>query len=178
MKTFIPLLSLITYASGFGAVIFIIQILLKKVIYHPPSTRDEAKEKSLKYQSMLGLCFTLSIASNMVSKELIKHDFIKMLKENKITLVEVNGFSFSQEDAADLFTKFEGDSGRFHCESYLGYITFENNESIPIKVIQHCYEENQYIIVSKKYSTDVIIGIITTSKFDYIKNKTLSTDQQ
>lgn len=177
METLITILSLITYASGFGTVIFIIQILLKKVIYYPPSTRDEAKEKSLKYQSMLGFCFTLSIASNMVSKELIKHDFIKMLKENKITLVEVNGFPFSQEDATDLFTNFEGDSGRDHCESYPGYITFENNEVIPIEVIQHCYEENQYIIVSHKYSSDTTIGIITTSKFDYIKNKTLS-DQQ
>ncbi|MBP2617014.1 hypothetical protein [Chryseobacterium jejuense] len=101
-----------------------------------------------------------------------------MLKENKITLVEVNGFPFAQEDAADLFIKFEGDPGRFHCESYPGYITFENNELIPIEVIQHCYEENKYIIVSKKYTTDATIGIITTSKFNYIKNKIPFTDQQ
>lgn len=178
METFIQALSLIKYVSFLGIAISTILILLKKVIYHPPNTINQAKEKSSKYLSIFGLCLLLSIVCTMGSKELIKYDFQKMLKENKITLVEVNGFSFAQQDAADLFTRFEDDPGRFHCESYLGYITFENNESIPIEVIEHCYEENKYIIVSRKYSTDATIGIITTSKFNYIKNKILPTDQQ
>lgn len=178
METFIQILSFIKYVSFLGIALSAILILLKKVIYHPPSTINQAKEKSLKYQSILGFCLLLSITCIVSSKGLIKHDFQKTLKENKIILVEVNGFSFAQEDAADIFTKFEGDSGRFYCESYLGYITFENNVSIPIEVIEHCYEENKYIIVSKKYSTDVTIGIITTSKFNSLKNKNTSTDQQ
>ncbi|UHO38758.1 hypothetical protein H5J24_00720 [Chryseobacterium capnotolerans] len=178
MEIFIQILTLIKYVSFLGIAISIILILLKKIIYHPPNTINQVKVKSSKYQSIFGLCLSLSIACIVGSKALIKEDFQKMLKENKILLVEINGFSFVQEDAADLFTKFEGDPGRFHCESYLGYITFENNESIPIEVIQHCYEENKYIIVSRKYSTDSTIGIITTSKFNYIKNKISSTDQQ
>lgn len=178
MEVFIQILTLIKYVSFLGIAIFIILILLKKIIYHPPNTIDQAKEKSSKYQSILGLSISLSIACIVGSKKLIKHDFQKMLKENKILLVEVNGFPFAQEDAADLFTKFEEDPGRFYCESYLGYITFENNESIPIEVIQHCYEENKYIIVSRQYSTDATIGIITTSKFNHIKNNNSSTDQK
>ncbi|AZA80884.1 hypothetical protein C1637_11255 [Chryseobacterium lactis] len=178
MKTFIQILSLINFLSVLGIAISLLLILIKKVIYYPPNAINDAKEKSSKYLSVFGLCLSLSTACTFGSKALIKSDFQKTLKENKIILVEVNGFSFAQEDAADLFTKFEGDPGRFHCESYLGYITFENDESIPIEVIQHCYEENKYIIVSKKYSTDATIGIITTSKFDYIKNKPLPTDQQ
>ncbi len=176
METFIQALSLIKYVSFLGIAISIILILSKKVIYYPPNKINQAKEKSSKYQSIFGLCLSLSIACILCSNALIKSDFKKKLKENKINLVEVNGFYFAQEDAIDLFTKFEGDPGRFHCESYLGYITFENNESIPIEVIQHCYEKNKYIIVSKEYSTDVTIGIITTSKFNYIKNKNSSTD--
>ncbi|ASE62854.1 hypothetical protein EGY07_01020 [Chryseobacterium indologenes] len=177
MKTFIQLLSFISYASALGIAVYVLRELLKKVLYYPPNTINSAKEKLSKHQSILGLCFPLSIACIIGSKALIKHDFQKMLKENKIILVEVNGFPFAQEDGADLFTKFEEDPGRFHCESYSGNITFENNESIPIEVIQHCYEENKYIIVSKKYSTDATIGIITTSKFQYIKNKIPSEDQ-
>ncbi|WP_336686534.1 hypothetical protein [Chryseobacterium bernardetii] len=177
MEVFIQILTLIKYVSFLGIAISIILILLKKIIYHPPNTINQAKEKSSKYLSIFGLCLSLSIVCIVGSKELIKQDFQKRLKENKILLVEINGFSFAQEDAADLFTKFEVDPGRFYCESYLGYITFENNESIPIEVIQHCYEENKYIIVSKKYSTDVTIGIITTSKFNYLKNKASSSDQ-
>lgn len=154
-----------------------ILILLKKVIYYPSNIIRQAKEKSSKYQSIAGLCIFVSIACTLGSKELLKYDFQKKLKENRIIQLEINGFTFAQEDAADIFTKFEGDPGRFHCESYLGYITFENNEFIPIEVIQHCYEENKYIIISKKYSTDTTIGVITTSKFNYIKNRA-STDQQ
>ncbi|HCN50812.1 MAG TPA: hypothetical protein DIT10_17280 [Chryseobacterium sp.] len=169
MRIFIQVLFIINFLSGLGIAISILLLLLKKVIYYPPNTINEAKEKSSKYLSIFGICLSLSTICTLGSKAFIKQDFQKTLKENKIILLEINGFPFAQEDAADLFTKFEDDPGRFHCESYLGYITFENNESIPIEVIQHCYEENKYIIVSKKYAIDTTIGMITTSKFNYIK---------
>ncbi|WP_435525780.1 hypothetical protein [Chryseobacterium indoltheticum] len=74
-----------------------------------------------------------------------------------------------------LFDKFEPTEGRFRCESFTGFINFENTKSIPIEVIRHCYEKNRYIIISKKYYMDADIGDIVTDKFDYIQKDTINS---
>lgn len=177
MKIFIQIIVLIGCTASIGVVVFAIFILLKKVIYQPPNSQTQDPDKTSKYFFALALCLFLSFTSFLGGKELIRRDFHKALKEKKIVSVEANGFFFSQEDSADLFTKFDSDPGRYHCDTFLGSINFENNEYIPIEIIRHCYERNQYIIISKQYPLDATIGIIYTSKFDFIQNDSISVSQ-
>jgi len=176
MKILIEFLSVITFLTAIGLGVFIILILLKKIIYSPPGSTNKTDKKTSQYLPLLGACLPLCFISSLGSKEIIRYEFRKTLKESKIESVEVNGFFFGREDATKMFSKLEYDPGRYHCESYPGIITFENNESTPIEIIRHCYEKNQYIIVSRKYSENVSIGIITTSELDHIINNTDSGD--
>ena len=100
--------------------------------------------------------------------QLIKKDFKDSLKGNKINFVEVNGFYFNQYDTKGLFDTFESHSGRDKCEKFLGLINLENDKNIPIEVIKHCYDKNKYIIISKAYGSETIIGEITTDKFNQL----------
>lgn len=60
--------------------------------------------------------------------------------------------------------------------SFSGIINLDNNESISVEIIKHCYEKNRYIIVSKQYSVESTIGDINTDKFDYLKSDSINTE--
>jgi hypothetical protein len=146
------------------------------ISYYPSNRQNEIAEKLLKTGHVVGIFMVLTLGSFMLAKETIKYNFKKTIRSNKIISAEINGMFFGQEDIKDVFKNFESTEGRFRCEIFTGFINFENNESIPIEVIRHCYDKNRYIIISKKYNLDVDIGDIKTSQFDYIQKD--STNSQ
>lgn len=137
--------------------------------------QEEVSDKKLNLQYTAGVFIVISTALFLISKELVKNDFTRTLRNNKIISVELYNNFFSQDDIKNIFNKFESTEGRFRCESFSGFINFENGENIPIEVFRHCYEKNRYIIISKKYSIDATIGDIRTSAFDFIKTDSITS---
>lgn len=169
MQTFISSLTFIQYICGIFAAIILLLIFVKNNLYeYHPSIGDvemfKIKKLSIISGSLVMVCFLIFGVKN----KLIKKDFKDSLKVNKINFVEVNGFYFNQYDTKGLFDIFESHSGRDKCEKFLGLINLENDKNIPIEVIKHCYDKNKYIIISKAYNSETIIGEITTDKFNQL----------
>lgn len=173
MKILISTLVIFGYISAIIGVISLILLLIKKSTYYPSNRQEEVLDKIGKLKYIAGIFITISTCCFLGSKELIKQDFRKALNENKIISTELDEVFFSQQDIKDVFNNFEPTEGRFKCESFNGFINFENGENIPIEVFRHCYEKNRYIIISKKYKVDATIGDIRTSAFNYIKNESV-----
>lgn len=144
-------------------------------MYYPSNLQEEVSKKIAKLSYIFGTSLTVSFICFIGGKQVIKLDFQNTLSNNKIISTEINGIFFSQEDLKDAFNNFRGTEGRYRCDHFTGYINLENNESIPIEVIRHCYEKNRYIIVSKKYYMNADIGDIVTDKFDYIQKETINS---
>lgn len=145
------------------------------MVYYPSNLQEEASKKIAKLSYILGTSLTVSFICFFGGKQVIKLDFQNTLRNNKIISTEINGIFFSQEDLKDAFNNFQGTEGRYRCDHFTGYINLENNESIPIEVIRHCYEKNRYIIISKKYYLNADIGDIVTDKLDYIQKDTINS---
>jgi hypothetical protein len=175
MDTFISLLITIGFIFAIIGVAFLILLIIKKSTYYPPNKQEQASDKKARLTYTSLTLITISTFCFTGAKAIIKKDFKNTLEENKIMLVEFDDVFFSQDDMNGVFNKFESTEGRFRCESFTGFINFENKKSIPIEIIRHCYEKNRYIIISKKYNIDVTIGDIRTSKFDYIQLDTINS---
>ena len=145
------------------------------MMYYPSNLQEEASKKTSKFFYIFGTSLTVSFICFFGGKQIIKLDFKNTLRYNKIISTEINDTFFSQEDLKDVFNNFQGTEGRYRCDRFSGYINLENNESIPIQVIRHCYQKNRYIIISKKYYMDADIGDIVTDKFDYIQKDTINS---
>ena len=145
------------------------------MVYYPSNLQEEVSKKIAKFSYILGTSLTVSFICFFGGKQVIKLDFQNTLRNNKIISTEINGIFFSQEDLKDVFSNFQSTESRYRCDHFTGYINLENNESIPIEVIRHCYEKNRYIIISKKYYMDTDIGDIRTSKFDFIQKDTIDS---
>lgn len=175
MNTFISILCALGFISAIIGIVFLILLVIKKSTYYPPNRQEESSDKKarLTYSSLTLL--TASTFCFVGAKAIIKKDFQNTLSNNKIISTEINGIFFSQEDLKDAFNNFQGTEGRYRCDHFTGYINLENNESIPIEVIRHCYEKNRYIIISKKYYLNADIGDIVTDKLDYIQKDTINS---
>lgn len=176
MSILISVLTFFGYISAIIGIVFLIKLFVIKATYYPSNRRDEIAEKFSRTSRIIGVSMLLTLGSFKLAKETIKYSFKKTVKNNKIISAEINGIFFGQEDMKDVFKNFEPTEGRFRCESFNSYINFDNNETIPIEIIRHCYQKNRYIIISKKYNLDVDIGDIKTSQFDYIQKD--STNSQ
>jgi len=171
MSTLILILSAFGYISAIIGIIFCLLAFAKKMLYYPSNVQENVSENLY----VAGTLIAVSFICFLGGKQLIKSDFQNSLQNSKITSAEINGIFFSQDDLKDVFNNFQGTEGRYRCDHFTGFINFDNNESIPIEVIRHCYEKNRYIIISKKYDMDADIGDIKTSKFNYIQNDTIKT---
>jgi hypothetical protein len=166
MKILISTLTTFGAIFIFIAIVFLIMSLIKKMTYYPSNRQDEISDKISDFMYKSGFFFFCGFVCFALAKEIIKKDFKTSIKENKIVSARVNDVFFSNEDMEGIFTKFQSTEGRYMCESYMGFLDLENGETLPIKIIKHCYEKNRFIIVSKKYSIDATIGDIITDKFD------------
>lgn len=175
MNTLIPILSAFGFIFAIIGVVYLLIAFAKKMLYYPPNIQQEASEKISKNFYIAGTLITVSTICFLGGKQIIKFDFHNTLKHNKIINAEINGIFFSQDDLNGVFNNFEGTEGRYRCDHFKGFINLENNETIPIEIIRHCYKKNRYIIISKKYYMDVDIGDIRTSKFDYIQKDTIDS---
>ena len=175
MNTFISILCALGFISAIIGIVYFLIILSKKMVYYPSNLQEEASKKIAKLSYILGTSLTVSFICFFGGKQVIKLDFQNTLRNNKIISTEINGIFFSQEDLKDAFNNFQGTEGRYRCDHFIGYINLENNESIPIEVIRHCYEKNRYIIISKKYYLNADIGDIVTDKLDYIQKDTINS---
>lgn len=173
MNTLIPILSAFGFIFAIIGVVYLLIAFAKKLLYYPPKVQQEVSEKISKKFYIAGALITISFICILGGKQLIKFDFQNTLQNNKIISAEINGIFFSQDDLKGIFNNFQGTEGRYRCDHFTGIINFENNESIPVEVIRHCYEKNRYIIISKKYNMDADIGDIRTSKFDYLQKDTI-----
>ncbi len=169
MKLFISILTIFGYVSAIIAIVFIIRVFVKKATYYPSSMQNEVTKKISHLLYIAGFFGIASMACFFGGERIIVYDFKKTLREHKIVAGEFNDVFFSKEDINGVFDNFESTEGRYKCEAFTGFIDLDNGESIPVKVIRHCYEKNRYIIISKKYDLDATIGDIRTSKFDDIK---------
>lgn len=175
MSILISVLTTFGLISAIIGIVFIIKLFVIKATYYPSNRQNEVAEKLSKTGYIVGASMVLALGSFMLGKEIIKYTFKETIQNNKIVSAEIDGIFFSQDDIKDIFNNFEPSEGRFRCESFTGYINFDNNETIPVEIIRHCYEKNNYIIISKKYNLDVDIGDIKTSKFDYIQKDTINS---
>lgn len=173
MKILIQILSAIGFITAIIGAINLLISFAKKMLYYPPDVMQEVSEKILKNLYISGTLITVSTICFLGGKQIIKFDFHNTLKHNKIINAEINGIFFSKNDLNDVFNNIEGTEGRYRCDHFNGFINLENNKTIPIEIIRHCYEKNRYLIISKKYYMDADIGDIRTSKFDYIQRDTI-----
>lgn len=135
--------------------------------YYPSNRQDEISDKISDLLYKTGIFIFFGVICFVLAKELIKKDFKTTIKENKIVSAQINDVFLSNEDLKGIFNKFQSTEGRYMCESYIGFLDLENGETMPIKIIKHCYEKNRFIIVSKKYSIDVTIGDVVTDKLNF-----------
>lgn len=169
MNTFITALNILGIASIVIAIFFFINFSIKNLIFYTVNnTRNEISEEIQWSMPAIIVCILIAIFTFIVGDKFAVKDFEKKLKHNKIILLEVNGTYLNQNEVNDIFTKFIDTEGRFRCERFNGRITLENNISIPIEVVKHCYEENRYVIISKNYAIDGVIGDVKTDKFNFI----------
>jgi len=171
MKILIQILSAIGSITAIIGAIFLLISFAKKMLYYPPNVIQEASEKIANNFYIAVTLITVSTICFLGRKQIIKFDFHNTIKRNKIINAEINGIFFSESDLNGVFSNFEGTEGRNRCDNFRGFINLENNETIPIEIIRHCYEKNRYIIISKKYYMDANIGDIRTSAFDYIQKE-------
>ncbi|WBV50714.1 hypothetical protein [Chryseobacterium gambrini] len=169
MKTLISLIATLGYISAIACAVYFIIIFIKKILYYPPNVKEKVYEEIMKLSYISGLLLVFSSTCFWVAKEIVEYDFKSTLRKHTIVSAEIENIFFSQEDMRGIFDHFENDEGRYRCESFSGIINLDNNESISVEIIKHCYEKNRYIIVSKQYSVESTIGDINTDKFDYLK---------
>jgi len=164
---------LISTLTTFGAIfiliaiVFFIMLFIKKMTYYPSNRQDEISDKISDFMYKSGFFFFCGFVCFALAKEIIKKDFKASIKDNKIVSAQVNDVFLTNEGIEGIFTKFQSTEGRYMCESYTGFLDLENGETLPIKIIKHCYEKNRFIIVSKKYSIDATIGDVVTDKFNF-----------
>lgn len=175
MNTLIPILTTFGVISAVIGIIFFLIAVANKMLYATSNVQAKNSEKISKNFYISAILITTSIFCFLGGKKIIKFDFHDTLQHNKIISVEIDGIFFSQDDIKDVFNNFDSTEGRYRCNHFFGFINLENNETIPIEVIRHCYEKNRYIIISKKYNIDTDIGDIITSKFAYIGEKTVNS---
>ncbi|WP_267402281.1 MULTISPECIES: hypothetical protein [unclassified Chryseobacterium] len=174
MKTLISTLVTLGYISAIIAIVSLAIVIIKKCLYYPSDIRREATEKTTKIFYIAGCCMVFSSICFLGAKEIVKYDFKRTLKQHTIISVDIENIFFSQNDIEGVFDHFETDEGRYRCESFTAIINLDDNESIPIEIIRHCYEKNRYIIISKQYSLDSTIGDIRTDKFNHIQKDTIT----
>lgn len=169
MKTVISILNTLYYITTFSCVVILIIGFTKRYFFnYHPSVRDYEMDKTYRLFKTGGILMIICMMISGIKTQLIKKDFEECLHESKINFVEVNGSYFSQYDTKGLFDTFEYHSGRDKCEKFQGLINLENGKNIPITVVKHCYDKNKYIIISKAYGSETIIGEITTDKFNQL----------
>lgn len=175
MNILIQILSSVGFITAIIGVIYLLISIGKKMLYYPANVQQEALKKISKNFQIAGILIAISTICFLGGKQIIKFDFYYTLKHNKMINTEIDGIFSSENDLNGVFNNFEGTEGRNQCEHFRGFINLENNETIPIEIIRHCYEKNRYIIISKKYYMDADIGDILTDKFDYIQKETINS---
>lgn len=175
MNILISALTTFGYIFAIIGIVFVIKLFITKATYYPSNKHNEIAEKLSKTSQVIGISMILTLGCFKLREEIIKYNFKETIQNNKIVSLKIDGTFFSQDDMKGVFNNFEPTEGRFRCESFTGFINFDNNETIPIKLLRHCYEKNRYIIISKKYNIETDIGDIKTSKFDYIQKDTINS---
>lgn len=141
MKIFVSVIMFLSYISAIGAFISFLRLFIFKITYYHASRRQEISDKKASLGKVAGFLMAFYMVGVWGTKNLIAFQLKEKLSENTIVSAEFDGIFFSKNDVKGMFDDFEPNEGRYRCDRFSGFLTFENGEEIPVEVIRHCYEK-------------------------------------